>query len=238
MDLKLVRVVKEDLDYLTKEWNQDIDDASLRRASTVLRSLLIEGKLLNVARYFDIELKIIVPSSCKDEPFTNIDKIQFYQCGGARYHGMEIRDITYSDKALSQEAVQKLANVKPGDTMPDEQFRRLFNLDTRQEPPPEQSYPEKLSEFLKQVSFIIEGQRINREEVIKYVANKLGGAHYDSRRDVNKELEAKYILMDKAQEGRIIVAEKNVIYYELLSIGQRIVNSDDIRTLRRMCGSV
>jgi len=33
MDIELVRVVQEDLDLLTKEWNQDIDDASLRQAS-------------------------------------------------------------------------------------------------------------------------------------------------------------------------------------------------------------
>ncbi len=238
MDIELVRVVKEDLDRLTKEWNQDIDDASLRQASTILRSLLIEGKLLKVAGYFHMQIRVMTPLSCKDQKFTNIDKMQFFQCGGARYHGMEIRDIEYSDQPLSQEANKKLANAKPGDTMSVEEMRRLLPFNTRDEPSPEQSYPERLPIFLKQASFIIEGQKINREEVIKYVANKLGGAHYDTDRDANRPLEAKYILMDKVHEGRIKVAEKNLIYYELLSIGQRIVNSKDIQKLRKKCDSL
>jgi len=180
----------------------------------------------------------MAPLSCKGQKFTNIDKIQFYQCGGARYHGMEIRDIECSDQPLSEEANKKLANAKPGDTISVEEMRGLLPFNTRDEPSPEQSYPEKLSKFLLQVSFIIEGKTINREEVIKYVNNKLGGTHYDSTRNANDPLEAKYMLMDKVQDGRIIVAEKNIIYYELLSIGQRIVNSEDIQTLRKKCSSV
>lgn len=49
MDLDLARLVAEDLDYLTRDWNQDIDDASLRRSSPVLRALLVYGLLARAA---------------------------------------------------------------------------------------------------------------------------------------------------------------------------------------------
>jgi len=40
------------------------------------------------------------------------------------------------------------------------------------------SHPVKLGIFLRQPSFVVDGVLIYRDEVIKYVSNKLGGAHY------------------------------------------------------------
>jgi hypothetical protein len=99
------------------------------------------------------------------------------------------------------------------------------------------SYPVKLGAFLKQTSLVVNGVLINREEIIKYVANKLGGAHYDDSRDDSTgtgdiSLEQKYKLLDGVRSG-IAVADRNAIYYELLSIGQRVVNSRDVRQLRK-----
>ncbi len=62
MDMERARVVAEDLEYLFAEWNQDIDDASLRRSSPVLRSLLIEGLLNHVAREVDKPLQVMTPA--------------------------------------------------------------------------------------------------------------------------------------------------------------------------------
>jgi hypothetical protein len=99
------------------------------------------------------------------------------------------------------------------------------------------NYPVKLAVFLRQPSFVIEGTFINREEVIKYVTNKLGGAHYDSTREPQTSssgvsLEGKYALLDSVRNSTMI-ADKNAIYYELLSIGQRLINSKDIQQLRK-----
>jgi len=35
MDIELARIVADDIDFLAREWNKDIDDASLRRASPI-----------------------------------------------------------------------------------------------------------------------------------------------------------------------------------------------------------
>ncbi len=95
----------------------------------------------------------------------------------------------------------------------------------------------KSPEFLRQASFVIKGVIINREEVIKYVANKFGGAHYDSNRRISPpgasiSLEDKYTLLDSIRSGTI-VADKNAVYYELLSIGQRVINSRDVLHLQK-----
>jgi len=73
---------------------------------------------------------------------------------------------------------------------------------------------------------------VSRRELVQYVANKLGGTHIDTKRDFSKIKERKFALLDQVRE-MIRVADKNAIYYELLSIGQSLVQSDDIQTLRR-----
>lgn len=51
MDMDLLHLVCEDLNFLFDDWNQDIDDASLRRSSSVLGSLLVEGKLAKIVHF-------------------------------------------------------------------------------------------------------------------------------------------------------------------------------------------
>jgi hypothetical protein len=77
---------------------------------------------------------------------------------------------------------------------------------------------------------VVEGEVFRRREIIQYVANKLGGAHYDERRDERERL------LDYAQEA-YKVADKKPIYFELLSTGQKLVRSPDIERLRQKLGS-
>jgi hypothetical protein len=215
MDLELARIVAEDLGYLFVEWNQDIDDASLRRGSTVLRSLLIDGLLSKAARQVNRDIRVMAPAI--GQLFTEADlrEYEYFQAGGAKYKGTTVQTVRLSRRiytaAERKASYDKLKDVTGSSSV-------------------------KLSEFLKQTSFVVKGVLINREEVIKYVANKLGGAHYDSARITLKEtagvsLDQKYALLDEVKN--FTVADKDAIYYELLSIGQRIVNSRDIRNLRK-----
>lgn len=220
IDTDLVTIVSEDLDYLADEWNQDIDDASLRRASPVLRSLLVEGQLLKVANMLNEEISVMAPEISKYEAELNDPSIVFYQAGGANYRGMQVQFAKQMNRALSPDEIK-------------ESYEKQKNLIG-------QSYPAKLSKFMKQISFIINGVRINREEVVKYIANKRGGAHYDSSRRTEKhgskgELEKKFTLLDGIHDGSVM-ADKNAVYYELLSIGQRLISSYDVQRIRRIIG--
>ena len=218
MDIDLIKTVSEDLDYLAEEWTQDIDDSSLRRTSTVLRSLLIDNQLMKVANIIGEEINIMSPCISKYDDWINDPSIVFYQSGGAKYKGMEIQFFRKLNRAKSPEEIKS-----------DYEIGKSFIG---------KNYPVKLSLFMKQISFIINGVKINREEVIKYIVNKRGGAHYDSTRNTDKagskgELEEKYALLDNIHESTSL-ADKNAVYYELLSIGQRLIASHDIQRIRQI----
>lgn len=218
IDSKLITIVSEDLDYLTEEWSQDIDDPSLRRASPVLRSLLIEGQLIKVAQMLNETINIMAPEISKNEDHLNDKSIVFYQSGGANYKGMQVHFAKKLHRAKSPEEIKESY----------EKQRDMIG----------QSYPVKLTKFMKQVSFVINGVKINREEVVKYIANKRGGAHYDDTRNTKTagskgELEKKFLLLDEIHDS-IILADKNSIYYELLSIGQRLIASHDVQRIRQI----
>lgn len=92
-----------------------------------------------------------------------------------------------------------------------------------------------LKKFLDAPSLIVDGQPVSRRTVIKYVANALGGAHYDETRKPNKAEDQLFSRLDKiAAEYKIM--DKNIIYFELLSYGQALCQSKDIRQFMRRAG--
>lgn len=216
MNLDLARVVGQDLDYLFKEWNQDIDEASMRRSSPVLRSLLIENKLQVIANDLGVDLKILAPDIYKGVTLEELKTYNYWQAGGAKYNGMQIRSVMQIGRTMSDFEIAKMAYMA-GQAW--------------------KNHPVKIKVFLRQPSFVVEGVIINREEVIKYVVHKLGGGHFDDARRSGSggdiALDDKYILLDKVRAGRVMTGGKDVIYHELLSIGQRLINSRDIRNIRK-----
>jgi hypothetical protein len=217
VDLKLLETVKEDLDYLFTEWNKDINDVHLRITSTILRRLLIDGTLGKSAGIFKRQIGIMTPLICEIESQRDFKDVEFYQCGGAEHKGMMIQSAIVIKRALSQEEISK-------------QYQDEKDLYGK-------NHPVKISVFMKQISFVIKSIKINREEVIKYVCHKLGGAHYDNKRNLDGDasktsLEYKYALMDNIHNS-VMIAEKNAIYYEILSIGRMIINSRDVHKLRK-----
>ena len=217
MDTDLARVVAEDLEYLFHDWNQEIDDGSLRRSSPVLRSLLVEGLLGRVAHQVGRDVRVMAPAVGRVTTEAELRECKFFQAGGALHKGIIVQSMSMVARAKTEAEIK--ASYERG--------RSAMG----------KSYPVKLGTFLKQTSLVVNGVLINREEVIKYVANKLGGAHYDSSRESAKgpgdlSLELKYKLLDEVRGG-MLVADRNAIYYELLSIGQRLINSRDVRQLRK-----
>jgi hypothetical protein len=202
VDLNLAQVIYEDLDYLTQKWNQDIDEPSLRRESVTLRRLLVEDRGLAVlARMMNRGLMVVAPTVT----LPRLKGIAFFSVGG----GMtKMGSVTGGGFLIGDAALNKPREAMIG-----------------------ASSPMKLFKFLKQTCLVLSDTGINREEVIKYVSNKIGGAHYDNSRHEAKDLEKKYILMDAVHKGSIrsTAMDKNVVYYELLSTGQYLINSPDIQ---------
>jgi hypothetical protein len=85
-----------------------------------------------------------------------------------------------------------------------------------------------LSDYKQSCAVYVRGQKVSRRQLVLYVAHKKGGSHLDHTR---KKDEQAYSALDAAIEsGRWFGAsKKNTVYLELLSIGQHLTSSPDIR---------
>jgi len=218
-DAYLINAVKENLEFLRDEWTQEIDDVSLRITSTVLRILVVEDALGKVWRLagFEKEPRIIAPDLEAFLEGAPRRRITFASAGGAVYRGMQIQGPVICDFALSDDYLRRRYEQQSTKS-----HLRSFLLSAFRESPClllTRSFP----------PYGIVQEKISRHELIQYVVNKLGGAHIDLRRDPRTE--QKLILLDSILQQDVRIAEKRPVYYELLSIGQSLINSPDVKAL-------
>ncbi len=196
--LEALRIIKNDLNFIKSEWNNEVDDDSLRRYSPTLRQLLVDdgGLLLKAEEWLNCRIYLQAPP----DPLmsTKKEKINFYTAGGAKYKNMTVQSLYEINYAMSaQEIKQRYENSKN-------------NIKIKY----------SLVEFLNTPCVIYEGEVFSRVELIKFVSNKLGGAHYELD---EKKMARMGLLLDV--KNTYIVAGKNAIYFEMLSIGQLLVES-------------
>ena len=204
-NLELIRVVAEDLLFLRNDWDNEVDDSSLRRTSPVLRRLIVENDYGAAWRALGIQKEPLIEAPCLDALLGKRDRNQIIaHAGGAHYHGMEVRGVVHVNRALSPTEI-KANYERTKDLAP-----RLLSL----------------SRFRESPRIVLNGHVINRREVILYVCNKLGGGHLDPTRDDSKALERSFAKLDHHRRD-LLIAEKNAVYFELLSIGQSIARSKD-----------
>ena len=86
----------------------------------------------------------------------------------------------------------------------------------------------RLSDWLSETCIRVAGLAASRRDVIKFVANKLGGVHVDPKRDPVKF--PAYGALDQARES-IRVADLDAVYHEIASIGQQLVATQDVSEL-------
>lgn len=200
--------VNSDIEFIRNDWNQEIDDHSLRRSSVILRRLLVEKEYGRAWRGigYQKEPGIEAPDLIKFLGDIDHKKVRLALIGGATYKGAYTKAVAEFNYALTPEEIKAFnGNISGNETY-------------------------TLSTFLESPCIIIDGQIINRREVIKYVAYALGGVHPVSRkRDKRKKEDSVFKLLDNICETYKIT-EKNCIYFELLSIGQRLASSKDTLT--------
>jgi hypothetical protein len=91
----------------------------------------------------------------------------------------------------------------------------------------EASFP--IADFCQSPSVIVGGNEISREAVIRYVANKLGGVHWDNVRGAwTDPVGSRHRLLD---ENHIMVGRLSAPLYEVLSISFDLTRSPDADTL-------
>lgn len=212
---ELLKNVHEDLEFLAKEWNKDIDDGSIRRSVSCLYQLLVDNQLSLAALVFTQEIKILV--SIYEEQFAKEDltSITFYAALGVTHKGIYMEHMSEHPYAPTQEEVSQKYDLA--------QDRRRT--------------PYKISKYLNLPAFIYKETHISRLDVLKYARNKIGAAHYDPTRAENKIMEKKFTLLDEIR-STYTALDKDIIYLEILSIGQRIINAPDTHKLRKKISKI
>jgi hypothetical protein len=203
-DRELLRIVGVDLAALRKSWGVRVDDDELRRSSSALRRLLVQGDYSRAWRLIhDKEPRVramdLAPTL---EPY-GAEHAMWAQAGGGKFGGVQVAHMVVWDFALTPEQIKQKNRSSPQMT--------TFGL----------------RKFLHSPSIVVRGTVITRGDIISYVANKLGGSHLDPTRSGAEE---RFSFLDEGL-AHLAVANKRAPYFELLSIGQAVLRSSDAARL-------
>lgn len=149
-------VVLEDLEHLCSVVSKpDPENVDLRVITPILRRLLVEKELEKITNIRRLPLSIQVPDTRAVVRACKGAKIAVYQSASVSIFGVYIATLMLSQGRQSP----RLPGYHP-------------DLKTSM----------SLVDFRHQQVFFAGGQFITREAVIKYVANKAGGVHFDDNR--------------------------------------------------------
>lgn len=208
--IERIRVAVEDLAFLRNEWDQDVEDASLRRSSPILRRLLVDGDLQRAWRGLCLDKQPIIRASSLEATLRHLPlkNVSFAQAGGAIHRGL-----------------CAAPSIEINMYLPPEEALRVFGSPSES---PDRDF--SLKGFISGTCVVVNGTSISRHTIVKYVANKLGGVHLDPRRDPADDEERKFSLLDEVR-SQYVTCDKPSIYFEYLSIGQALLKSPDIDRL-------
>jgi hypothetical protein len=205
---ELLAVVKSDLGFLEDDWDESIDEHSLRRSSTVLRNLLVYngfGKAWRLAGERG-EPQVEAVDLSRALAGLNLRKVAFATAGGAVLRGVAVEAALAYLGPISPEVITERASRGLGPT------KRKY----------------KLSEFLASPAVVVDGVPVSRRNVIQYIANKRGGTHFDLSRKKDEEASRLLDRVIETSQG----AEQRSLFFELLAIGQAVARSPDAKHLR------
>jgi hypothetical protein len=206
-DREFVELTLADLRHLAKETDPTCGDDQLRRVSVQLRNLLIYDWLGRSWRLLQMEPKSpnIIAVRLRTEGLGQND---FAVAGSGDVAGMAVGN----------------ARVTLGRSLSPEEIKARYEREKD-----EGAHPFKLADYKRSCAVYVRGQKVSREQLVQYVANKKGGAHLDHKRQKDEQA---YVALDTAIESGFWFGAsqpgKNAVYLELLSIGQNLTSSPDI----------
>jgi hypothetical protein len=96
----------------------------------------------------------------------------------------------------------------------------MFKQQGREPPQKEQV----VSNWLSSPCMKIDGVVITRRDIVRYVANKLGGVHLDTKRNEIKDMG--FLALDRVRNG-VRVIDLDAVYAEMTAIGQQFAKAID-----------
>lgn len=201
----MTAVVTGDLRWLRDADLNTADETVLRELSARLRKLLIDngGTLQRLRKAMGLRGEPRVSAVEIPSGMTGPD-VLFAQAGGMERGGTRVAHTAIVNRPMSPEEVKaRYEAMKDGPPIVE---RTLSNW---------------LSHGCMRVDRVV----VTRRDVIKFVANKLGGVHFDTSRN-----DPGYVALDKARESHTVL-DLDPVYAQLTATGQQLWASPDIQAL-------
>ena len=250
-ELEDARVVAEDLQYLMDEWVPRLDRAALRRDSPMLRRLLVQGQYGRAWRTLGLPGEPYISAPSFDAMLGEADR-RFIQSAfappgqtvretvlrtGGKIELGVVQDIPAGAVAVVvagyPEGIGSVLAAIPQETAgqessPDAAVQKYIGAHVGQRLIRGQS----LSAYLASPAALITGVVITRKDVITYVANKLGGAHFDPSRGGAAGQHLALLDRPLANLNFGEISNFTAIYAELLSVAEYLAESGDAARFR------
>lgn len=200
-DSGLEALVLNDLAYLAESWTTPITEYSVMKESAVLRRLLVDNGAILQRYRRSIGLK-----------------------GEPHVRAIDLRAALGSDYAQAAFATAG-GGVVGGITL----VLPLFS-ERELTTPPATAFPTvttTLSRYLSSSCMVVDGLAVTRIQLIKYVANKLGGVHYDTKRKPDEKI---FRMLD-VRRRQFATLDVDLVHFEVLCIGQHLLRAPDIAAL-------
>jgi hypothetical protein len=227
--------VAEDIEHFRGWWehSEAVDNTTIRHGSAGLRRLLVDDSAGAAWRQIGYTKSPTLQGPDLLESLRQrgipIDLIATAAAAGVRFAGMDTAFLggyradnpTTGIPATAEEgfavvvtsAVRKVDGATPSEM--DALIRRTWHL----------------HEYLDAPGLIRKGELVNRREVIKHVANEMGGVHIhkstSNYRDLLTDAESKLFIENKAGFSL------RTMYIEVLAIGQAVGHSEDFQKLAK-----
>lgn len=206
------RVVAVHLDQLERVTSPDAPSiAEAMYASVALRFLIDDNALGGVAKEHDVAIMVDTP----DFGTAPVRQAILFAAGGYPYGGALTRPFY-----LYRE---------PGLHSP---YRPQFEEQVRASPAAPPTASLKLSKFLAAPCLSLNGQVVDRQTLVRYVANKCGGAHYSGSRQRFSDIDNH--LTDIGHVLEVRGHKLSAVFLETLGTAWLLLQSGGVIALRKM----
>ena len=239
-DFRLCEQVAEDLRYIREAWSGELTEHVIRRESPVIRRLLVYGDYARAWRNLALPRQPLVLSHDLEEMLGDFPRRY------VRYAFPPPSEWTRPIRGEKQAIVMANPGVSKGDLLltvpgyaegqgvvfgvvPNSELTGKDSQEVAQHLAGQLQHcnvrPIWLSEYLESTGAYVDGQRITRREVIDFVANAMGGTHYDPDSQRQKK-KARALLKPLHVKWRG-TNDVHAPWIEVMSIGQTVARSTD-----------
>ena len=110
LDKELLELVRDDLNFLRTEWDNEISDSSLRRNSNVIRNLITYNLIDKASKNLGFKYRIesIALKATELSALFPLDKISLYCAGGANFNNVILQSTLELSMQLGEKEILKI----------------------------------------------------------------------------------------------------------------------------------